>query len=166
MIVWKIHLDEEGTTTPVLDLLPKVPEQGNLSHFRPWLWQWNCSSQSPTRQTHPNSALHLLCHLQGLTEPVCLQAPCFSPLQSWAMTSPAVFVLQWWSRGWRLWGASLEASGACSGSLGSRRPSRTWSQCWPQRNECHHYWHQVAISKVVLIKIVCYTVYNFIEYKH
>ncbi|NXJ26423.1 CENPP protein, partial [Dicrurus megarhynchus] len=27
MIVWKIHLDEEGTTTPVLDLLPKVPEQ-------------------------------------------------------------------------------------------------------------------------------------------
>lgn len=80
MIVWKIHLDEEGTTTPVLDLLPKVPEQGNLSHFRPWLWQWNCSSQSPTRQTHPNSALHLLCHLQGLTEPVCLQAPCFSPL--------------------------------------------------------------------------------------
>ncbi|NWZ33630.1 CENPP protein, partial [Brachypodius atriceps] len=27
MIVWKIHLDEEGTTTPVLDLLPKIPEQ-------------------------------------------------------------------------------------------------------------------------------------------
>ncbi|XP_056357379.1 centromere protein P isoform X1 [Oenanthe melanoleuca] len=27
MIVWKIHLNEEGTTTPVLDLLPKVPEQ-------------------------------------------------------------------------------------------------------------------------------------------
>ncbi|NXR68315.1 CENPP protein, partial [Rhadina sibilatrix] len=27
MIVWRIHLDEEGTTTPVLDLLPKVPEQ-------------------------------------------------------------------------------------------------------------------------------------------
>ncbi|XP_027592202.1 centromere protein P [Pipra filicauda] len=27
MIVWKIHLDEEGTTTPVLDLLTKVPEQ-------------------------------------------------------------------------------------------------------------------------------------------
>ncbi|NXB04662.1 CENPP protein, partial [Cnemophilus loriae] len=27
VIVWKIHLDEEGTTTPVLDLLPKVPEQ-------------------------------------------------------------------------------------------------------------------------------------------
>ncbi|NXA68400.1 CENPP protein, partial [Mohoua ochrocephala] len=27
MVVWKIHLDEEGTTTPVLDLLPKVPEQ-------------------------------------------------------------------------------------------------------------------------------------------
>lgn len=27
MIVWKIHLDQEGTTTPVLDLLPKVPEQ-------------------------------------------------------------------------------------------------------------------------------------------
>uniref|UniRef100_A0A8C3R9I3 Centromere protein P n=1 Tax=Cyanoderma ruficeps TaxID=181631 RepID=A0A8C3R9I3_9PASS len=27
MIVWKIHFDEEGTTTPVLDLLPKVPEQ-------------------------------------------------------------------------------------------------------------------------------------------
>ncbi|XP_066051951.1 centromere protein P [Chamaea fasciata] len=27
MIVWKIHLDEEGITTPVLDLLPKVPEQ-------------------------------------------------------------------------------------------------------------------------------------------
>ncbi|KAF4803467.1 hypothetical protein TURU_016782 [Turdus rufiventris] len=27
MIVWKIHLDEEGTTVPVLDLLPKVPEQ-------------------------------------------------------------------------------------------------------------------------------------------
>ncbi|NWU43449.1 CENPP protein, partial [Hylia prasina] len=27
MIVWKIHLDEEGTTTPVLDLLPKIPKQ-------------------------------------------------------------------------------------------------------------------------------------------
>ncbi|XP_032555445.1 LOW QUALITY PROTEIN: centromere protein P [Chiroxiphia lanceolata] len=27
MIVWRIHLDEEGTTTPVLDLLTKVPEQ-------------------------------------------------------------------------------------------------------------------------------------------
>ncbi|XP_027496396.1 centromere protein P [Corapipo altera] len=27
MIVWKIHLDEEGTATPVLDLLTKVPEQ-------------------------------------------------------------------------------------------------------------------------------------------
>ncbi|NXC56157.1 CENPP protein, partial [Aleadryas rufinucha] len=27
VIVWKIHLDEEGTTMPVLDLLPKVPEQ-------------------------------------------------------------------------------------------------------------------------------------------
>nr|XP_005485610.2 centromere protein P [Zonotrichia albicollis] len=27
VMVWKIHLDEEGTTTPVLDLLPKVPEQ-------------------------------------------------------------------------------------------------------------------------------------------
>uniref|UniRef100_A0A8C3PZ02 Centromere protein P n=1 Tax=Chrysolophus pictus TaxID=9089 RepID=A0A8C3PZ02_CHRPC len=27
MIVWKVHINEEGTTTPVLDLLPKVPEQ-------------------------------------------------------------------------------------------------------------------------------------------
>ncbi|NWH56439.1 CENPP protein, partial [Geococcyx californianus] len=27
LIVWKIHMDEEGRTTPVLDLLPKVPEQ-------------------------------------------------------------------------------------------------------------------------------------------
>ncbi|XP_014107061.1 PREDICTED: centromere protein P [Pseudopodoces humilis] len=27
MIVWKIHLDKEGTTTPVLDLLPKAPKQ-------------------------------------------------------------------------------------------------------------------------------------------
>ncbi|NXQ39964.1 CENPP protein, partial [Catharus fuscescens] len=27
VIVWKIHLNEEGTTIPVLDLLPKVPEQ-------------------------------------------------------------------------------------------------------------------------------------------
>ncbi|XP_021265173.1 centromere protein P isoform X1 [Numida meleagris] len=27
MMVWKMHIDEEGTTTPVLDLLPKVPEQ-------------------------------------------------------------------------------------------------------------------------------------------
>lgn len=27
MIVWKMHIDEEGTTTPVLDLLPKVPQQ-------------------------------------------------------------------------------------------------------------------------------------------
>ncbi|XP_047910943.2 centromere protein P isoform X1 [Anser cygnoides] len=27
MIVWKIHIDEEGRTTPVLDLLTKVPEQ-------------------------------------------------------------------------------------------------------------------------------------------
>ncbi|XP_010716697.1 centromere protein P isoform X2 [Meleagris gallopavo] len=26
-IVWKVHISEEGTTTPVLDLLPKVPEQ-------------------------------------------------------------------------------------------------------------------------------------------
>ncbi|XP_009986163.1 PREDICTED: centromere protein P [Tauraco erythrolophus] len=26
-IVWKVHLDEEGRTTPVLDLLTKVPEQ-------------------------------------------------------------------------------------------------------------------------------------------
>uniref|UniRef100_A0A8C4U5G1 Centromere protein P n=1 Tax=Falco tinnunculus TaxID=100819 RepID=A0A8C4U5G1_FALTI len=28
MIVWKIHMDEEGTTIPVLDLLTKVPEKG------------------------------------------------------------------------------------------------------------------------------------------
>uniref|UniRef100_A0A8C6YZ64 Centromere protein P n=1 Tax=Nothoprocta perdicaria TaxID=30464 RepID=A0A8C6YZ64_NOTPE len=27
MIVWKIDIDEDGRTTPVLDLLPKVPEQ-------------------------------------------------------------------------------------------------------------------------------------------
>ncbi|XP_054243203.1 centromere protein P [Indicator indicator] len=27
MVVWKIHLDEEGRTTPVLDLLTKVPQQ-------------------------------------------------------------------------------------------------------------------------------------------
>ncbi|KAM9276860.1 centromere protein P [Morus bassanus] len=27
LIVWKIHIDEEGRTTPVLDLLTKVPEQ-------------------------------------------------------------------------------------------------------------------------------------------
>ncbi|XP_072203532.1 centromere protein P [Excalfactoria chinensis] len=27
MIVWKMHFNEEGKTTPVLDLLPKVPEQ-------------------------------------------------------------------------------------------------------------------------------------------
>ncbi|XP_023791349.1 centromere protein P-like [Cyanistes caeruleus] len=27
VIVWKIHLDKEGTTTPVLDLLPKAPKQ-------------------------------------------------------------------------------------------------------------------------------------------
>lgn len=27
MIVWKMHIDDEGTTTPVLDLLPKVPQQ-------------------------------------------------------------------------------------------------------------------------------------------
>ncbi|XP_063204183.1 centromere protein P isoform X2 [Chroicocephalus ridibundus] len=27
MVVWKIHIDEEGRTTPVLDLLTKVPEQ-------------------------------------------------------------------------------------------------------------------------------------------
>ncbi|KAM9533824.1 centromere protein P isoform 3-T5 [Guaruba guarouba] len=27
MIVWKIHIDEEGRTTPVLDLLTKVPKQ-------------------------------------------------------------------------------------------------------------------------------------------
>ncbi|XP_025916945.1 centromere protein P isoform X1 [Apteryx rowi] len=27
MIVWKIHVDEDGRTTPVLDLLTKVPEQ-------------------------------------------------------------------------------------------------------------------------------------------
>ncbi|NXD27794.1 CENPP protein, partial [Spelaeornis formosus] len=27
LIVWKIHLDEEGIIMPVLDLLPKVPEQ-------------------------------------------------------------------------------------------------------------------------------------------
>ncbi|XP_010156796.1 PREDICTED: centromere protein P-like [Eurypyga helias] len=27
MIVWKIHIDEEGRITPVLDLLTKVPEQ-------------------------------------------------------------------------------------------------------------------------------------------
>lgn len=88
MIVWKIHLDEEGTTVPVLDLLPKVPEQGKLSHFRDctWaarFWPWNCSSQSPTSQTHPKSAaatLHLLCNLPGLPNPVCLQASCFPHL--------------------------------------------------------------------------------------
>ncbi|XP_027648179.1 centromere protein P isoform X2 [Falco peregrinus] len=28
MIVWKIHMDEEGVTIPVLDLLTKVPEKG------------------------------------------------------------------------------------------------------------------------------------------
>uniref|UniRef100_A0A8D0FLZ5 Centromere protein P n=1 Tax=Strix occidentalis caurina TaxID=311401 RepID=A0A8D0FLZ5_STROC len=27
MVVWKIHIDEEGRTTPLLDLLTKVPEQ-------------------------------------------------------------------------------------------------------------------------------------------
>uniref|UniRef100_A0A8C9EXC8 Centromere protein P n=1 Tax=Pavo cristatus TaxID=9049 RepID=A0A8C9EXC8_PAVCR len=27
MVVWKMHINEEGTTTPVLDLLPKVAEQ-------------------------------------------------------------------------------------------------------------------------------------------
>ncbi|KAM6062167.1 centromere protein P isoform 1-T1 [Chlamydotis macqueenii] len=27
MILWKIHIDEEGRTTPILDLLTKVPEQ-------------------------------------------------------------------------------------------------------------------------------------------
>ncbi|XP_065605932.1 centromere protein P [Cyrtonyx montezumae] len=27
MIVWKIHISEEGEVTPVLDLLPKIPEQ-------------------------------------------------------------------------------------------------------------------------------------------
>nr|XP_025971758.1 centromere protein P [Dromaius novaehollandiae] len=27
MIVWKIHVDEDGRITPVLDLLTKVPEQ-------------------------------------------------------------------------------------------------------------------------------------------
>uniref|UniRef100_A0A8C3KQL1 Centromere protein P n=1 Tax=Calidris pygmaea TaxID=425635 RepID=A0A8C3KQL1_9CHAR len=29
VVVWKIRIDEEGRTTPVLDLLTKVPEQGN-----------------------------------------------------------------------------------------------------------------------------------------
>lgn len=37
MIVWKIHIDEEGRTTPVLDLLTKVPEQGNVIHSRDFL---------------------------------------------------------------------------------------------------------------------------------
>ncbi|XP_040449463.1 centromere protein P [Falco naumanni] len=47
MIVWKIHMDEEGATTPVLDLLTKVPEKGLAqkmatierapSHFRSML---------------------------------------------------------------------------------------------------------------------------------
>lgn len=98
MIVWKIHLDEEGTTTPVLDLLPKIPEQGNLSHSRdcfwaarPWCWAaslsipWNSSYQRPNRQTHLNSApapLHPLCNFQGLTNPVCLQLSCFTHLLS------------------------------------------------------------------------------------
>ncbi|XP_063282552.1 centromere protein P isoform X1 [Pelobates fuscus] len=27
LLVWKIQIDEEGTVTPVLDLLPKIPEQ-------------------------------------------------------------------------------------------------------------------------------------------
>ncbi|XP_075429918.1 centromere protein P isoform X3 [Ascaphus truei] len=27
LVVWKIQVDEEGTVTPVLDLLPKIPEQ-------------------------------------------------------------------------------------------------------------------------------------------
>lgn len=34
MIVWKMHIDDEGTTTPVLDLLPKVPQQGNITLCR------------------------------------------------------------------------------------------------------------------------------------
>lgn len=37
MVVWKIHIDEEGRTTPVLDLLTKVPEQGNVIHSRLFL---------------------------------------------------------------------------------------------------------------------------------
>lgn len=44
MVVWKIHLDEEGRTTPVLDLLTKVPEQGNVIHSRASFWAFNYSA--------------------------------------------------------------------------------------------------------------------------
>lgn len=94
--------------------------------------------------------------------PTCCQPCC----NCWKITCTALFLLQSWSRGWGAWRTSLASSGAHSGSSGSRQPSRTWSKCWAQENECQHYLHQVAISKVVLIKILCYTVCNFIEYKH
>uniref|UniRef100_A0A8C5QZC4 Uncharacterized protein n=1 Tax=Leptobrachium leishanense TaxID=445787 RepID=A0A8C5QZC4_9ANUR len=35
LLVWKIEIDEKGAVIPILDLLPKIPEQGKTTtwHF-------------------------------------------------------------------------------------------------------------------------------------
>lgn len=47
MIVWKMLISEEGTTTPVLDLLPKVPEQGNTAPCRGHFWAFKNATLHP-----------------------------------------------------------------------------------------------------------------------
>lgn len=107
-----------------------------------------------------------LCACRHPAFPTCCQHCC----SSWETTCTALFVLQSWRTAGAVWRTSPAASGVRSGSSGSRHPSRTWSKCCAQKNELltpgSNYLHQVAISKVVLIKILCYTVCNFIEYKH
>lgn len=77
MIVWKIHLDEEGRTTPVLDLLTKVPEQGNIIHSGPF-------------QTEP--VPFFAQHLLWIKRKYILQ----NPAQQRTPTAPAAKLRLWW----------------------------------------------------------------------
>lgn len=59
MIVWKIHLDEEGRTTPVLDLLTKVPEQGNVIYSRAPFWAFKYNACPTFLATLGKAEIHL-----------------------------------------------------------------------------------------------------------